>query len=383
MPKILFLTCWYPTEENPSAGVFIREHAQAVRLSGVDITVLHLNVKRGGSFLKTHHIVAESFGIPTIVLNIESIFWKWIYQIPWFLWLIIMNNFKSPFFSFLSGIDLIHSHVIFPAGIIGHKLSGILGVPQIISEHWTKTERFLKTSPFSFSARHAYNSSSAVLPVSLELEGIIKDNCPQLKNIQVVPNIVDAGIFSYKKKPQTSQIVFSAAGVWQKKRNFMKRPDLFIEALGRLKGKMDKGFKLLIAGGGNLTYELQKKCENLGIEVEIRGFLSKKEIASMLQESSFFLHASEFETFGVVVYEALATGTPVIASRLTVFEDLIDETNGVLCRNTIDEWEKGITLAFQRDYNYSGISETFREKYSYRSVGKLLTDIYNKVLPVN
>lgn len=30
--KILFLPAWYPSEKNPVAGVFIKEHAKAVAL---------------------------------------------------------------------------------------------------------------------------------------------------------------------------------------------------------------------------------------------------------------------------------------------------------------------------------------------------------------
>ncbi len=30
--KVLFITAWYPNREHPVAGVFVREHAKAVRL---------------------------------------------------------------------------------------------------------------------------------------------------------------------------------------------------------------------------------------------------------------------------------------------------------------------------------------------------------------
>lgn len=38
--KVLFITSWYPTKENPVAGVFVREHAKAVRLYD-DVVVPH------------------------------------------------------------------------------------------------------------------------------------------------------------------------------------------------------------------------------------------------------------------------------------------------------------------------------------------------------
>jgi len=39
---VLFVTPWYPTEAQPAAGVFVREHAQAVRRHGdCDVVVVH------------------------------------------------------------------------------------------------------------------------------------------------------------------------------------------------------------------------------------------------------------------------------------------------------------------------------------------------------
>ena len=38
--KVLFITTWYPTTEEPVGGVFVREHAKAVELYD-DINVIH------------------------------------------------------------------------------------------------------------------------------------------------------------------------------------------------------------------------------------------------------------------------------------------------------------------------------------------------------
>ncbi|MCW5859972.1 MAG: hypothetical protein KIS63_16865, partial [Caldilineales bacterium] len=38
--RVLFLSHWYPTAENPVAGVFVREHARAAALND-EVCVLH------------------------------------------------------------------------------------------------------------------------------------------------------------------------------------------------------------------------------------------------------------------------------------------------------------------------------------------------------
>ena len=39
--KVLFVTAWYPTRENPINGIFIREHAKSVAIYGNEVTVIH------------------------------------------------------------------------------------------------------------------------------------------------------------------------------------------------------------------------------------------------------------------------------------------------------------------------------------------------------
>ena len=40
--KILFNTHWWPTEREPSKGIFIREQALAIAAQGVEVNVLHV-----------------------------------------------------------------------------------------------------------------------------------------------------------------------------------------------------------------------------------------------------------------------------------------------------------------------------------------------------
>jgi hypothetical protein len=42
MPKILFVSGWYPTDENPSHGIFVKRHAQAAALSNT-VSVLYVH----------------------------------------------------------------------------------------------------------------------------------------------------------------------------------------------------------------------------------------------------------------------------------------------------------------------------------------------------
>jgi len=65
-------------------------------------------------------------------------------------------------------------------------------------------------------------------------------------------------------------------------------------------------------GGGDRVDELKKLCDQQPYKIEFLGYQTKEEIALILQNSDFLVHASTIETFGVVLVEAMMTGTPVI-----------------------------------------------------------------------
>jgi len=67
--KILFLPAWYPSEKNPVAGIFIREHAKAVALYN-DVNVLYSegcdkNLKKFWSIISDK----KEEGIRTIIIG--------------------------------------------------------------------------------------------------------------------------------------------------------------------------------------------------------------------------------------------------------------------------------------------------------------------------
>src|SRR5690606_9435676 len=64
--------------------------------------------------------------------------------------------------------------------------------------------------------------------------------------------------------------------------------------------------------------------------VTFLGKLSRGEVRMALSNCNAFVLPSRFETFGVVLVEALAMGVPVIATRCGGPEDIVTENTGVL-----------------------------------------------------
>ncbi len=380
--KILFISFWYPTVSNPNNGIFIKEHAHAIHSAGNEIVVLAVIIKRSNIlFSKSYTEYVDESGVRTICLELETKFYDIFYHAVPIQYIYLLHAAKKLIKTGFSP-DIIHSNVVFPAGILGHWLSKKLKLPHIITEHWSRLPRFMKKPVLSQWARSAYEEAKFILPVSLFLKKRIQNEILTLpdQKFSIIGNIIDTGIFNYKKKISNPEIIqFCAIATWANKKIPDKLPELFIEALSKVQTGIDAKISLTMIGGGDKLDELQNLCITKNINCTFTGYIPKNEIVKYLQISDFFIHASTIETFGVGVAEALMCGVPVICSNVGALPELVNETNGILCNNTIDEWIEGIKCAIKSRYDRQSISNRIGIKFGLNEIGVDFNKIYEKI----
>jgi glycosyltransferase involved in cell wall biosynthesis len=88
-----------------------------------------------------------------------------------------------------------------------------------------------------------------------------------------------------------------------------------------------KTIPLKIRGDGPLQIQVQERAEDSGYRMELVPRLSRKDLAILLQGARFLIWPSEgyYETFGLVAVEAFACGIPVIASRVGVMAEIVED----------------------------------------------------------
>jgi UDP-glucose:(heptosyl)LPS alpha-1,3-glucosyltransferase len=136
----------------------------------------------------------------------------------------------------------------------------------------------------------------------------------------------------YNIKAGESVIVFASM-------NFeIKGLDRILLAVAKLK-KQNHKFKLIIAGKGN-----KNKYTNLAREAQIlsdvifTGQVTKEKLLQIYSAGDMYIMLSKFDTFGMVVLEAMAAGLPVIISDKVGAKDVIEEgTNGYIISDTKDD----------------------------------------------
>jgi phosphatidylinositol alpha-mannosyltransferase len=110
--------------------------------------------------------------------------------------------------------------------------------------------------------------------------------------------------------------------------------------------------KLLIAGDGHDRKQLESFSEFLGIssQVEFLGYVSEEEKQSLLQRTTLACYPAIYgESFGIVLLEAMATGTPIVAGNNPGYASVLKE-RGMLSlvdpKNT-DEFATRLMLLLQ------------------------------------
>ena len=150
-----------------------------------------------------------------------------------------------------------------------------------------------------------------------------RDNLLKLgynSNIKVVKLGIDAdGIEMKKSWKKTRQILFLSRVHVKKGINFL------IEAAAELRSEL-QGYKIIVAGEGDAAYvaEMKQMISDRGLQdiVQLIGGVYGNEKWRLFQTSDFFVLPTHSENFGLAIAESLASGTPVITTVGTPWNDL-------------------------------------------------------------
>jgi UDP-glucose:(heptosyl)LPS alpha-1,3-glucosyltransferase len=134
----------------------------------------------------------------------------------------------------------------------------------------------------------------------------------------------------------------------------IKGLDDVLLALAKLKAQNRK-FKLLVAGKGNIKkYKRMAKESRILSDVIFTGPINKEKMISMYLSCDLYVMLSKFDTFGMVVLEAMAAGLPVIISSNVGAQDLVQEgENGFIINDTSDSDYVAAKIALLCDENIS------------------------------
>jgi phosphatidylinositol alpha 1,6-mannosyltransferase len=112
---------------------------------------------------------------------------------------------------------------------------------------------------------------------------------------------------------------------------FEKRVDLLLEAFARLKRRQPNCSLLVVGDGPDEVVHALKHLAHQVPDIHFTGFLVGEEKANVLASCDVFCSPSPYETFGLTVVEAMASGVPIVTVNSGGVSDyIIDGVNGYL-----------------------------------------------------
>ena len=306
--RVDLLTKEYPPEVYGGAGVHVAELTRVLRPS-IDVRVRAFGAERDEVGTSSYSPPAELEGTNAALSTLGTD-------------LLMAAD--------CAGADLVHSHTWY-ANFAGHMASLLHGVPHVLSAHSLEPLRPWKAEQLgggyrvsSFAERTAYEGAAGIIAVSGGMREDILRAYPSVDpdKVHVVHNGID--IEEWSPNPETSAL--TSRGI---------DPDaptiVFVGRITRQKGlpyflravrELPADYQVVLCAGAPDTPEIAAEVDGLVGELHaergnvhlITEMLPRHELTQILTHATTFVCPSVYEPLGIVNLEAMACGTPVVAS---------------------------------------------------------------------
>ena len=384
---ILIIPSWYPCNAKDIGGSFFREQAIALRKYGCKVGVIYpklRSLRNWRSIFSCDNIISVETDEGVETYRSRGMNWfprTIVLASKLFVWhgCRLYDRYVAE-----NGVpDIVHVHSLLYAGSVAARICRKYSVPFVVTEHSSAFASNLISNKELIIAKQASSTASKKFAVSNEF-AILLDNllCSGSESWDEMPNIVSQQFLNYELPLTKNNNCFNFINIGLMNEN--KKQANILHAFSET-CKRYPDARLTLGGDGPERPQLQQLTNDLGItgKVKFTGLLSREQVLSEVANADVFVLSSRYETFGVVVIEALALGKPVIATRCGGPESILRKEDGILIPlNDINALAVAMRqlLENRTDYDSAEIREACRERYSEATVATRLKQVYAEVV---
>ncbi len=291
--------------------------------------------------------------------------------------------------------DIIHAHHPFLLGVAAANAGNKLNIPVVFTYH-SQYEKFVHLVPLpqfisTCFVKHrilAYcKKISGIIAPSVGIAQDLTNNGCKTK-LRVIPSSIMPLYLDTKLKLKPIRATFDLLIVsrFAKEKNISFILDMFKQLIID-PGNLLINFKLILVGYGPELASLKEQAyQALDLNPDQVRFVerpSKIELKQYYEQADLFVFASQAETQGLVLAEAMACGTPVVALHGVGQDDLvIDGKNGFLVDNSLQMQFAIRQIASDHKLHQAMQQAAYEsgQQYNPRYLTASLVDFYTEII---
>ena len=386
--KILVFTNLYPNTLNPNFGVFIRNRTLALsKVPGVKIKVVSpvpwfppLKISEKWYLFSQipKHEVIDGIDVyhPRYLVTPKvgmALYGFWMFLCVQGLIRRLRKNFQ---------FDLIDAHFLYPDGYAACMLGEKFKCPVCLTARGSDVTSYLEMPSIKKLISTAFSKTSLLITVSQSLGNIMVKHGADAEKVEVVSNGIDPERFY----PQPMSAARGKLDLEKEERLILTVCSLVelkgVDFLIRAMALLQQPAKLLIVGTGPEESKLRQLVDeyDLGERVIFVGSVENERLVDWYNAADLFFLGSSREGWPNVVCEALACGTPVVATAVNGIPEILDSDElGIMVDRTPEAFAEGIKLALNREWDRKKIAER-GQKRTWQNVAAEVHELFSKVI---
>ncbi len=297
------------------------------------------------------------------------------------------------------GLDIVHTHSPFLMGVVGARLARVQRIPLLFTHHTLYDEyvhyvpwigsRFTQPTTRAYTTAYANRCDCVIAPSQL-IAARLRAQGVRTRIEVLASGAIDPGVFVALQPgwvrakfgvPAGRPLLVTASRLAKE-----KSVQLVLDAFAVVRARRDA--TLLVVGGGPEEAALRQRADELriGQDTVFAGLLPHHQTLECLAAADVFLFASQTETQGLAVIEAMAAGVPVVAVEAGGVADTVrDGETGFLVPPKPERLAEKVALllddpGLRRTLGVQGIDAA--SQYSLEALTQRLIDLYRSFLPV-